>query len=210
MTRNRVKTSMRKFLRDVWKGLRAIAIAVTLAVIVSILLWPFGFRADFKASLFKILDHVLVFQKVEHPPKAQIHLFSQYPYEYGLKHPEGWIEKQEVLEIREQDKPLWLGIFNSEPRALHGVRFILSPPSNVEPVGKEAWSEHWLAYQFGQTRDTRYQYREWFNIPPHTGMVITAPIQFRFPQSGDYRFAYVVITDEYGPYMGSFVVRKKD
>lgn len=195
-----------KLIKDVKKGLWGILVALICALVISAALWPFGFRADVQASLFKILGHILVFQKVERPP--QIHLFSQYPYEYNIRHPDGWISEGDALEISQDNKPLWLGIYNSEPRVLHNVRFILSPHNDVKVFNEATWRGAWLIYQFGQDRATRYQYRFFVNIPPRTGMVLPIPIELEFQTPGDYNFSYVVISDEYGPRKGSFVIRR--
>ncbi len=190
--------------RDVRRGLWGIFIAFICAFIIAGILYPFGYRADPQASLFKILDHLLVFQKLERSPRVS--LFSQYPKEYNLAHPNGWISNDEVLEISENKKPLWLAILNSEPRTLHNLRFILFPPNDVSASNEGVWIKAWQKAAFlGQP--TQYDYL-FPSISPRLGLAIPYPIQFEFPGLKDYRFTYAITCDDYAPLKGSFIIRR--
>lgn len=194
------------FTQDTLKCLRGIAIAILCALIIAICLRPFGFRADWEASIFKILNNFLVFQKINNPPKIQ--LFSQYPNEYNISDEKGWIKDKDILEISQSNKSLWLGVFNEGPVTLHNVKFILFPPNEANFINRENWDYAWLIAQFGKEQKTQCEYKFQGTISPRTGWVIPVPMQLEFPKVGYYQFNYAVISDEYGPYMKSFIVKK--
>jgi hypothetical protein len=198
---------IKDILGGVCKAIKGIVVVLICAVVIALILYPFNYKISPEATLLKILDNFVVFKKNEKSPK--IHLFSQYPFEYGLIHPEGWIGDKEVLIVNQDIKPLWLGVFNSEPRVLHNAKFILFPPKESSLVNENKWSTAWLIANFGQEQKMQCQFKYAVNISPQTGWVIPVPIQFSFPVIGEYEFSYTVISDEYAPFKRSFIVKRK-
>lgn len=193
-------------LEGVKKTFKGIFVAIICAVLIGLILWPFGYKVLPVPTIFKILDKFVVFKKINEPPN--LHLFSQYPYEYNLTDPNGLIDDQEMLTIKEETKPLWLGLFNSGNRTLHNVRFILFSPKESEFYNKNEWQDAWLIAQFGKEQKTQCDYKYPANIAAKTGWVIPVPIQFKFPSVGEYSFKYVVFCDEYEPFKKSFILKK--
>ncbi len=137
-----------------------------------------------------------------------LHLFSQYPNNYKLTSQKGRINDKQVLTIESEQLPLWLGVWNNEPLAVRGVRFILIPPDTTEAVGG-SWTYAWLRSQFLDDKTPRYEFRHAADIYSDTGWVIPEPIVFKFPAIGDYIFQYEILSDDWKPIAGrTFTVKR--
>ena len=172
-----------------------------------LVLWVLLRFTPYKLSLFasirKVIAEVAVFQSA-----PDLRLFSQYPNEYNLKHPKGWIGNGSSLEIKSSLKTLWLGVWNNEPITIRGVRLILWTPKNIKPAEKEQWSGSWLFAQFGHEMTDQYEYREAATIYSGSGWVIAVPVTFEFPEVGTYLFRYAVLAEDWGAVEGSFAVNR--
>jgi len=202
-----IKSLLLNLLNKIWDYLLAfVAACIVISILTLILNYlPTGYKVHPIASIRKLITQVAVLQS---PPDLQ--LFSQYPYEYNLKDPRGWIADGEKLEITSSRKTLWLGVWNNEPITVRGVRLILIPPKDVQVAEKDTWESAWLGAQFGHDQSiTRYQFNESRDIYSRTGWVIAVPTKFQFPQIAEYTFKYVILSEDWGAVSGKIVIKRK-
>ena len=191
--RYRLSKCLRDLLYDSLKIVKGLFAACLAIFLLTILLWLTPFKIRPFASIRKAISQVVVFQST-----PNIYLFSQYPREYELKDPKGWIRRGDKLVIRTNAKTLWLGIWNNEPITIRGVRFILFPPNIARPIDKDTLGNDWLEEKFGYEQTTQYEYKESARIYSDSGWVIAAPMKFEFPEVGTYVFKYAVLVEDFG------------
>lgn len=162
----------------------------------------FGYNFYIGASIRKILANHAVFAV-----SPDVHLFSQYR-EYGISHSKGWLDDKQTLEIKGGQALLRLGVWNSGPVTLRGVRLFLQPPKGVAPVLDSNFGQ-WIEAQFLNAGSPQYEYRASDGIYSDTGWVIPAPLTFDFPKADEYVFRYGVLAEDWAPLKGRMFVVKR-
>ncbi len=200
--KSRLTNELRNIRDRTWSILKGLIATIIAVVLLASLGGLTPYKIYLLASVRKVVSNIAVMLS---PPNLA--LFSQYPAEYGLENPRGLIKDGERLEIVGDTKPLWLGIWNEEPITIRGVRLILVPPKGVEEQDSESWGKMWLKAQFLREPGYSYQCKEYGTIISDTGWVISAPIIFKFPHPGEYRFEYAILAEDWGPIKGrKFVI----
>lgn len=160
----------------------------------------FGYKVDLSRSLTdKIISKFVV---LSIPPRAR--LFTQYKYEYGLSSQYGhaFISDGKKLKINNLTKPLWIGVWNDESRNLQNVRLIIYLPKGIEVINKEDWKYAWIEFFINE----QYEYIYNTDIYPNTGRGVHPPIQIKFPRKGVYEIKYAILTNDFSPFKGNFLI----
>ncbi len=179
---------------------KGILASLIVLLCLTFILGLFGYKIDLRRSFTdKIFSKFIVLRI---PPRAR--LFTQYKYEYGLssEHAYGLISKGDRLKINSLTKPLWIGVWNDESRNLQNVRLIIYLPKGTEVINKEDWEYAWIEFFINE----QYEYLYNADIYPDTGRGVHPPIQIKFPEIGTYEIKYAILTNDFSPLKGNFII----